>query len=470
MIKYLFHQLLYMPIDSVLKSVLVRITPSQQEKKQLNSVVEKVKETTNSIIKPLGYDLVLAGSFSRNTWLSHKKEFDIFILFPESTSREDLEKEGLEIGKKIVQKLKGTLQIAYAEHPYTKAKIEGFDVDIVPAYKVASAEKIKSAVDRTPFHNKYLDTHLGNLAPEVRLLKKFCKSIGVYGSDLKTQGFSGYLCELIIINYKSFQNLVKRAPEWWVPGKTFIDLENIYKGNRKEFAHQPLVVIDPVDPKRNVAASVSPSNFIKFLKACEQFVQKPSENIFFSQKPKINKKNLVKQLRNRGTKFILLEFSRSPIVDDIIYSQLRKAAYRLEGILKENEFVPIGHDVLADENTCYILLELEVWKLPKLRKVIGPPIFVPTHSEEFIKKYKPLGRIFVEEDKWVAEVDRKILTAHDKLVESLGSKLEDLKEKGIPSYVAEEVSKAFKILEDQKVVKAGLEEFVFKYLNDRIPI
>ncbi len=459
-----------MPIDSVLKSVLVRITPSEQEKKQLNSVVEKVKEAANSIIKPLGYDLVLAGSFSRNTWLSHKKEFDLFILFPEQTSREDLEKDGLEIGKKIVSKLKGVHQVAYAEHPYTKAKIEGFDVDIVPAYKVASAEKIKSAVDRTPFHNKYLDSHLGNLAPEVRLLKQFCKSIGVYGSDLKTQGFSGYLCELIIINYKSFSNLVKRAPEWWFPGKTFIDLENIYKGNRKEFSHQPLVVIDPVDPKRNVAASVSPSNFVKFVKACEHFVQKPSENIFFSTKPKINKKNLVKQLKSRGTKFLLLEFSRSSVVDDIIYSQLRKAANRVQGILKENEFLPIGYDVVADEKFCHILLELEVWKLPKLRKVVGPPIFVPTHAEEFIKKYKPLGRMLIEEDKWIAEINRKNLTAHDKLVDSLSVKLDVLKEKGIPSYVAEEVSKAFKILEDQKVIKPGLEEFVFKYLNDRISV
>ena len=457
-------------IDAVLKTALQKITPSEQEAKQLNAVVEKVKETTNNIIKPLGYEFVLAGSFSRNTWLSHKKEFDIFILFPESHSREDLEKDGLEIGKKIVSKLKGKYEIAYAEHPYTRAKIEGFDVDLVPAYKVESAEKIKSAVDRTPFHNKYLDIHLGNLAPEVRLLKKFCKSIGVYGSDLKTQGFSGYLCELLVINYKSFQNLAKRAPQWWVPGKTFIDLENIYKGNRKEFEHQPLVVIDPVDPKRNVAASVSPSNFIKLLKACQQFVASPSEKMFFSEDPKPNKANLLKQIKLRGTKLILLEFSRPKVVDDIIYSQLRKAAKRLAGILKEQEFVSIGQDAFAGEKKCYILLELEVWKLPNIRKVTGPPIFVPTHSEEFIKKYKPLGRILIEEDKWVAEVDRKFLTAYEKLADSLTDKEEELKAKGIPSYVAEEIPKGYKLFEAEKTLRPGLEEFVFKYLNDRISV
>ena len=172
----------------------------------------------------------------------------------------------------------------------------------------------------------------------------------------------------------------------------------------------------------------------------------------------------------RGSKFILLEFSRPNIVDDIIYSQLRKAAKRLEGILKEYEFVTIGQDAFADEKQCYILLELEVWKLPDIRKVIGPPVFVTTHSEEFIKKYKSLGRMLIEEDKWVAEIDRKFLTAYEKLVDSLTDKLEELKAKGIPSYVAEEVSKSYKLFEDEKILRPGLEEFIFKYLNDKISV
>jgi len=91
-------------MKKILDSTLKKITPSQQEYKQLNTVVEKVKKTTNTIIKPLGYSMVLAGSFSRDTWLSHKKEFDIFILFPESYSKEKLETEGLSIGKKIEQR------------------------------------------------------------------------------------------------------------------------------------------------------------------------------------------------------------------------------------------------------------------------------------------------------------------------------------------------------------------------------
>ena len=90
-------------LDLVLQNVLKKITPSEQEKQAVHAVIEDVLEETKIIIKPHCLSVVLAGSFTRNTWLSHKKEFDIFIQFPVETSREDLEKLGLELGKKIVK-------------------------------------------------------------------------------------------------------------------------------------------------------------------------------------------------------------------------------------------------------------------------------------------------------------------------------------------------------------------------------
>src|SRR3989338_5555780 len=225
-------------LDLVLQNVLKKITPSEQEKQAVHAVIEDVLEETKIIIKPHCLSVVLAGSFTRNTWLSHKKEFDIFIQFPVETSREDLEKLGLELGKKIVKSFKGSHVIAYAEHPYVRSKIKGYDVDIVPCYKVESAEKIKSAVDRTPFHNQYLSKKLHpHQSAEVRLMKMLCKVNGLYGSDLKTQGFSGYLCELLIVKYDDFKTLLKEV-SGWLPGQVFIDLEGKYSGNRKEFYNQ----------------------------------------------------------------------------------------------------------------------------------------------------------------------------------------------------------------------------------------
>jgi tRNA nucleotidyltransferase (CCA-adding enzyme) len=188
-------------MDGILRKVLKKITPTDKERKELVGVLNKLTDAADSIIEPMGLDKTIAGSFIRDTWLTDKKEIDLFIMFPVSCSRLELEKLGLEAGREIVRKLKGKYEIAYAEHPYVRGKINGFSVDIVPCYKVKSASKIISAVDRTPFHNIYIAKNLKpEMSKEVRLLKQFCKSIEVYGSDIRTLGFSGYLCELLTIN------------------------------------------------------------------------------------------------------------------------------------------------------------------------------------------------------------------------------------------------------------------------------
>lgn len=142
--------------EAVLKKVIARITPSARKVKETDRAVRKIMDATEKITKPMRLGHTLAGSFLRDTWLTDKLEFDIFILFPENVSRERLEKTGLDVGKRIVKSLKGEYEIAYAEHPYIRAAIDGFAVDFVPCYDIKDPGKIKSAVDRTPHHNRYI--------------------------------------------------------------------------------------------------------------------------------------------------------------------------------------------------------------------------------------------------------------------------------------------------------------------------
>jgi tRNA nucleotidyltransferase (CCA-adding enzyme) len=191
--------------DRILQDVLDRISPTQAEEERTSKLVDGVVQATRDAIRGTALDHVIAGSFTRGTWMKDKKEFDIFIRFPVSTTREGLEKTGLELGKTIAGSLKGRPVVAYAEHPYVRISLKEYEVDVVPCYRVESALSIKSAVDRTPFHNEWLSRHFKpNLAPEARLLKQFCKGQGIYGSDARTQGFSGYLCELLVVYFKSF--------------------------------------------------------------------------------------------------------------------------------------------------------------------------------------------------------------------------------------------------------------------------
>ena len=89
--------------DRILSDVLKKITPSKKERKEIELIRNTVLKITDKVIKPFGLEKTIAGSFIRDTWLRDKKEFDLFIMFPVSYSRERLEKLGLEVGKKIIE-------------------------------------------------------------------------------------------------------------------------------------------------------------------------------------------------------------------------------------------------------------------------------------------------------------------------------------------------------------------------------
>jgi tRNA nucleotidyltransferase (CCA-adding enzyme) len=483
----------------VITEVLRKVTPSDKEQEVTKAFVKKVLDATSHILKPQKLTYTLAGSFMRDTWLPNKKEFDIFILFPESCPREKLEETGLDIGKRITKKMKGEYVIAYAEHPYVRAKVftkpvmqekkgllrkgsktspgTSYDIDIVPCYAVKSAEKIKSAVDRTPFHNRWLSENMSPaLAPQVRLLKQFAKGIGVYGSDTRVLGMSGYLCELLIVQYKSFKNFLDHASKW-EPGQTFLDLEDHRKEDRdsalKDFRNQPLIVIDPVDPHRNVASSFSPENFMKLSASARTFLERPGEGFFFPKKEKAHLPELKKTMDSRGTRLIAVKFKRPDVIDDIIWPQLRRTSRRLSDILKENEFIVMGKDSWSDEKDCILIFEMEVWSLPRIRKLIGPYVFSRKHSDEFISKYARSGRIWVEGIYWVSEVPRTFTLAEDKMRHSLRDSEKSLKSKGIASMPAKSISKKFEVLNSHGMLalakkSPGFAEFLKNYFEKRV--
>lgn len=443
----------------ILKAVLKQITPTAEEERKIKKISQKVLRLVKKEAKKYKANALLAGSLTRDTWLREKLEFDVFILFPEKMSKKRIEELGLKIAKKVVKKLEGSFKIEYAEHPYVSAEIEGVKVDIVPCYELKSLEKIKSAVDRTPFHVRYLEKNLPlKRAREVRLLKQFLKANEIYGADAKVQGFSGYVCELLIIKYKTFLDLIKAALKW-KPGE-IIDIENFYSKEdypklKAKFKNQIFILIDPVDKNRNAAAALSPKNFFKFKKLAKSFIRKPNIDMFFKKPVKpLKEEEFVRKLRERETEIIVIKFSRPKVVDDIIWPQLRKFAERIKSILHEYEFRVIGKDVYANENFCYVLLELEIWRLPEIEKRIGPIVFDLKGSENFIKKYKEIAKIgpYVEGNRWVVEIRRKFLTAKEKIIDSLSKPLEVLKAKGIPSYVACEISKKFEVFAGSEIV------------------
>lgn len=458
--------------QKVIKTVIKKIKPKDEEKKILISVSKKVLKITNKLARKYKAKAMLAGSITRDTWLPGKKEFDVFILFPEKMKEKRLEEAGLRIGKEVSKKLNGTFKISYAQHPYVSAEIEDVKVDIVPSYAVKSAEQIKSAVDRTPFHVKYIERKLPKYASqETRLLKKFLRANSLYGADAKTNGFSGYVCELLTIKYKKFLNLARAAVKWRI-GEV-IDLEKHYSKKdfsklRKTFKNQPLILIDPTDKNRNTASALSAGNFLLFKKLCSNFLQNPSEEIFFERAERpISEKELIEYQIKRKTELIVVKFSPPSVVPDILWPQLRRFGERLQTILEETryEFKVLRKDVYTNEkDLAVVLLEMEISKLPYVQKRIGPSIFDVNDSERFLKKYSEtaINGPFVEENKWVVEIPRKFLTAREKLFDSLEKSTDILKAKGIPNHIANQLTKEFEIIsENSKIMELVKRDVVF---------
>ena len=169
-------------------------------------------------------DAMVVGSVARDTWISGDRDLDVFMLFPPSVSREDLEENGIRLGREIVEEMGGIPVEKYAEHPYINTIIDGLDIDLVPCYAVEDASSIQSAVDRTPFHTRYIKERIGGLEDDVLLFKQFAKTGGVYGLDLMTEGFAGYLCEVLVLYAGGFGPLVESVSHW-KPGMV-IDIEN----------------------------------------------------------------------------------------------------------------------------------------------------------------------------------------------------------------------------------------------------
>lgn len=377
------------------KVILEKIKPDMNEEILVKEFVTNLIRTSKAIT---GLDSVVCGSIGKFTWLSGDHDIDLFILFPDVT-REELESKGLEYGKAIAKELGGKPLIKYAEHPYVRTVIEGFEVDIVPCYRIKKGEKIKSAVDRSVLHLEYVLTHLtATEKDEVRLLKQFCKGIGVYGSDVKHCGFSGYICELLVINYKTFRTVLEAATKWAAP-------QVIGEGVKPkiDFPDQPLIIIDPVDEKRNAAANVNAQNFELFVKKSAELLKRPSLKFFLKEKERALTATQTKLLRKRETNIIIIKFLKPDVIDDIFYPKFRKSLKRIESILEREDFRVLRGLEFADEKNAYLILEMVVWSLPAIKKMTGPPIFSKQHSLEFLSKYK---KVYIEENKWIGERKR----------------------------------------------------------------
>ncbi len=425
------------PIIFMFERVLSKIKPTKKDIEKVDGFLLELKEVAKIKSEKYGGVPMVCGSLGKGTWIREKYDVDLFIVFPKSLDRGDLEKIGLKVGKEIVDELGGSWTIKYAEHPYVRGVIDGFNIDIVPCYEMKFGDKIKSAVDRSPLHTAYVIEHLNDKQrDDVRLLKKLFKSLGVYGSDVKTEGISGYILELLVIKFKSFMGVMK-----FFSSANFgdvVDVENFWGGRiPRRIPRSALIVIDPVDKFRNASAALSAQNFYIIKTFARKFVKNPSESyFFFSWKP-----IKISALKSRGTKLIAIVAPRDDSVDDTLYPQMRKASSHISKKLRD--FGVVRTFSWADDEKFAMIFELIHEKLPPLDIREGPFVYSKEHSRRFLEKHEG-ANIYIKGDRWYAETKREFRTPE--------SVIRSLDKSALPKHVAKGLSR-MKILSGEKFWK-----------------
>jgi len=425
--------------------VLEGLRPTDEERESLREAYERVKERARDALDERGVeaDVTLVGSTARDTWLSGDRDIDVFLLLPRKLDREDFEEVGLNVGHDVFPD--GTVE--YAEHPYLKGKEDGYEVDIVPCYDLDEPTDVRSAVDRTPFHNEYVlrrKDEVEGFGDEVRLLKAFARAHGVYGSDLRTRGLSGYLCELLILHYGDFGDVVNAVADW----TPLVRVEFVEPADAKDF-EGPLIVVDPVDPSRNVAAVVSQDSFARLVDASREYVADPNSSSFIADELEPMGNDEFKQkLAERGTRLVALVFDAPDVVDDQLYPQLRKTRKSLVDELERQGFDVLRSDASADERAV-VLVEANVGEQSKVEKHFGPPVHVGEHAESFKRKYtegeaEPVAGPYIEGGRYVVEREREHTT-----VESFAES-DDLFGISTGKHVEESLKDGYEVLVDRE--------------------
>ncbi len=441
------------------EAVLDQIRPQAAEQEEIQRVAREIIDAVNASGRA---EAMLVGSVARRTWVRGDRDLDIFMLYDPALTREQLEEQGLALARDIARRFGDEWREKYAEHPYINATIQGLDVDLVPCYRVASGAEIRSAVDRTPFHTRYIRERIAPFVDDVLLLKQFAKAGGVYGSDQMTEGFAGYLCELLILHYGGFLPLLRAAARW-KPG-LFIDIE----GHAAKTFEEPMVVIDPVDPKRNVAASVSLSQMFSFVELCRGYLDTPSDLFFFrpAREP-LTQEAFAALVAGRGTRLYAITFATPPFIPDVVVPQLRRSLEGVRALLERSGFPVNRAEEAMGEERCMLLFELFSDRMPAVVRHIGPPLWSRENAEKFAGKWRKRERFsgpYIEDGRYVVEVERRYTGAAALLAspEALGV--------GLGKHVKRAMEEEWTVLEGEACWSLEFALFLTEFLQKESPL
>ncbi len=415
-------------IDNVLGKARKLVIPTAAAETKTRRVAEKVLSKVERAAKehPEITGVFLGGSYAKDTWLAGDVDIDIFVEIATAVGEKRFEEVGLQVGRDAVRGHKFGKK--YAQHPYTEAFVDGLKVNIVPCYDVKPGEW-KSAADRSVHHVIFVKENLDDEARvQVRLLKKFMKTVGVYGAEIEKEGFSGYAAEVLVHKHKAFEPVLR----------SFATL-------RAQSEETFYSLFDPIDAERDLAKAISRETIARMVLASRAFLERPAID-FFKRVKGTERPRLLKEV-------YVIAFEHREISEDTLWGELKRSARQVAKHVREEGFKLARVGAASDGATASAIILLpEVDALPELEERVGPSVEMSEGAKSFVSKNRGQAEFI-----WVSEDGRLRLLRKRRfrsLSEFLDSLLESgLKRTGASKEIAESIDGSGRVLHGERLKK-----------------
>ena len=389
-------------IKNVVNAVLAGIKPSMQEEKNKR---KKIKVFLKRLNKNLdGETAILGGSAKKGTWLMDSYDADIFVKFNYKKFREKSSKISDILGKSLRKEFKGMKRV-HGSRDYFQIIENGFLFEIIPILNIKISDQAVNITDISPLHAKWVEKKMKS-PDDIRLAKAFAKAQDVYGAESFIQGFSGYCIEILTIHYGSFIGFIKAVSKW--KKRTTIDImkyhKNIMIEVNKSKLISPLVLIDPVQKGRNVAAALSEKNYYKMINAAKSFLKNPSQDFFVRKS--LSSEDVKQKYINKNT--TILKINPKSGKEDVVGSRILKCFEYTSRKLVEKDFTLTDSGWYWDrkkESFMWFITKEKELKKEMIQK--GPPTKLKDFVKEFRKKHK---NNFIRKKIVFARIKRKYTT------------------------------------------------------------
>ncbi len=404
--KILYILILFFPFmnASLRQSILATIKPTLPEQR-LN------KESTTAFLKSLNSKLkdahaILGGSGAKDTWLAGNHDVDVFVLF----DYQKYSSRSLELSDLLEKALKKTfpkigISRIHGSRDYFQLKYKSLNVEVIPILKISKAQQAKNITDVSPLHSIWVNKHTKKLKDDIRITKQFLKAHSMYGAESHIMGFSGYVVEILIAYYGSFEKLLRVSQKWKVKdvidaGKQYPKKDALFHLNQSK-TQSPLIVIDPVDKQRNAAAALSLEKFLLFQKVARNYLQKPSLDFFV--KKEVSFASLHQEVQKAKHNLVFLTITPLRGKEDVVGTKLVKAYNLLQEKLTPFTVLKSGWEWSGEGQALFYFI-LGKRELPHLEIREGPPLKLTEFVEDFKRKNRDT---FVKEGRIYARIARE---------------------------------------------------------------